>query len=186
MRVIRGTLKGKPINYLKNASTRPLKDAVKENIFNILEHSNIINLKITDSDILDLYSGIGSFGIECISRGAKKVTFVEQETNAANILKDNLVKLSISDRSNIYNDKIEDFLDKDINEKFNIFFLDPPFVDSKFFQILKSLKQKKLFKKDHIVIIHRDKKTKEQFTDFLKIIETRQYGRSKIMFGLFS
>ena len=73
MRIISGLLKGRSINFLKNSKTRPLKDNVKENIFNILKHSNLIKTKIENSNILDLYSGVGSFGIECISRGAKKL-----------------------------------------------------------------------------------------------------------------
>ena len=68
MRIISGKLKGKSLNFLKSSITRPLKDSVKENIFNILKHSNLINLKIDRANILDLYSGIGSFGLECISR----------------------------------------------------------------------------------------------------------------------
>ena len=86
MRIISGTLKGRSINFLKNSITRPLKDSVKENIFNILKHSNLIDVVIENSNILDLYSGIGSFGLESISRGARNVTFVEQDKNAANIL----------------------------------------------------------------------------------------------------
>ena len=74
MRIISGELKGKSINYLKNSNTRPLKDSVRENIFNILKHSFSINVKVENSNILDLYSGIGSFGIESLSRYAKKVT----------------------------------------------------------------------------------------------------------------
>ena len=78
MRIIGGTLKGREINFLRNSNTRPLKDNVKESIFNILKHSSLIETKIESSNILDLYSGIGSFGIECLSRGAKKVTFIDQ------------------------------------------------------------------------------------------------------------
>ena len=78
MRIISGKFKGKKIQFLKNTVTRPLKDSVRENIFNILNHSNEINIRVKDSYILDAYSGIGSFGLECISRGACKVTFIEQ------------------------------------------------------------------------------------------------------------
>ena len=95
MRIISGTLKGRSINYIKNKNTRPLKDSVKENIFNILKHSNLINIKIENSNILDLYSGVGSFGLESISRGAAEVIFVEQDNDAANVLKQNLIKLSL-------------------------------------------------------------------------------------------
>ena len=86
MRVISGVLKGRSINFLNNLNTRPLKDSVKESIFNILIHSNLINVKIENSNILDLYSGIGSFGIECLSRKAKKATFVEKNKDAATVL----------------------------------------------------------------------------------------------------
>ena len=103
MRIISGFLKGKRIKYTKNIITRPLRDSVKENIFNILRHSNSIKIKIEKANVLDLYSGVGSFGIECISRGAKKVTFVEQNKNAASILENNLTDLSIL-KKNIHDD----------------------------------------------------------------------------------
>ena len=124
MRIISGFLKGRSINFLKNANTRPLKDSVRESIFNILKHSNLIKIKIKDSNVLDLYSGIGSFGIECISRGANKVTFVEKDFNAIKILKENLTRLSIVNKSEVYDKKIEKILLNNISGKFNLFFLD--------------------------------------------------------------
>ena len=125
MRIISGVLKGRVIDFLKNTKTRPLKDAVKENIFNILKHSNLINVKIENSNVLDLYSGVGSFGIECISNGAEKVTFIEQDPVAANILNKNLIELSIENRSKVYKNKIEDILASNFNEKFHFFFFGP-------------------------------------------------------------
>ena len=95
MRIIGGRFKGRTIQFLKTSTTRPLKDSVRENIFNILMHSNKLNIRIEGSDILDLYSGIGSFGIECISRGANKVTFIEQEKTAYKILEKNLENLNV-------------------------------------------------------------------------------------------
>ena len=58
MRIISGTLKGKSIYFIRNFHTRPLKDSVRENIFNILKHSNLINISIQKANILDLYSGV--------------------------------------------------------------------------------------------------------------------------------
>ena len=66
MRIISGKLKGKKINFIKVNSTRPLKDSVKENIFNVLLHSNKIEVTLDDAKVLDLYSGFGSFGLECL------------------------------------------------------------------------------------------------------------------------
>ena len=158
MRIIGGVFKGKKINFLKNLDTRPLKDSVKENIFNILTHSNFIKIKIEESYVLDLYSGIGSFGIECLSRGAKKVTFIEKDQRASNILKDNLTALSIISRSKIINKRIEDTLQGNLNEKFGLFFLDPPFADKSFVNNIKFIREKKLFETKNIIIIHREKK----------------------------
>ena len=185
MRIISGELKGKSINFVKNSNTRPLKDSVRENIFNILNHSNLMKINIKDSKILDLYSGFGSFGIEGISRGAKKVTFVERDNNAINILKENLLKLSILNKSKVLYDNIENILNKELNEKFNLFFLDPPFADFQYLKNISLIKKKKIFEKMHIVIIHREKKNKENLDKFIKIIETKIYGRSKIIFGKF-
>ena len=146
MRIVGGLFKGKKINFLNEKITRPLRDLVKESIFNILEHSNLIKVKINTSAILDLYSGIGSFGIECISRGAKEVCFVENNYKAINVLKQNIMKLNIENRTNINFEKVEDFI-KNNQKKFDILFLDPPFSDKLFKDNLNLIKEFKLLKK---------------------------------------
>ncbi len=185
MRIISGTLKGRLINFLKNSNTRPLKDNVRESIFNILQHSKFSNILLNNSHVLDLYSGIGSFGIECISRGAKKVTFIDQDEAATDILKDNLKKLSILNKSEIHVCKIEDAIAKLGKKKYNLFFLDPPFKDHDFFYNLEKIKQKKIFNIDHMVIIHREKKSKDELIEILNILDIKNYGRSQIIFANF-
>ena len=185
MRIISGKLKGKTISFLKSSITRPLKDSVKESIFNIIVHSNLLTVKIKNSNILDLYSGIGSFGLECISRGAGKITFVEKDKNAAEILKKNLKNLGIKKNATIIMDEIENFLKKGVSEKFEIIFLDPPFADESYLQELKLIKQNNNYKKNHLIIIHRERRSFENFENILSPIITKQYGRSKIIFGKF-
>ena len=87
MRIISGDLKGKKIFLPIDNETRPLRDLVKESIFNLINHSNKFSLKFNNSHILDLFAGTGSFGIECISRNARKVTFIENYNLALKILK---------------------------------------------------------------------------------------------------
>lgn len=185
MRIISGALKGKSINFLRDSITRPLKDNVRENIFNILKHSNLIPVKIENANILDLYSGIGSFGLECISRGAKKVTFIEENKNTFKILKENLIKLEIVNKAILLNDKIEDVLKYCKNEKFNIFFFDPPFVSSDYIEYINLIKKNKMYKKKHIIIIHRERKYEDNLEECIKTIKVKNYGRSKVIFGLF-
>ena len=86
MRIIAGENKGKKLLIPLDKSTRPLKDIVRESIFNILEHSGKFSAKINNSNVLDLFSGTGSFGIECLSRGASHVTFYENYVNSLKIL----------------------------------------------------------------------------------------------------
>ena len=79
MRIISGKFKGSNLHIPKNKYTRPLKDIVKESIFNLLTHSSKISFHLEKSNVLDLYSGSGSFGLECLSRQAKYVYFIEKE-----------------------------------------------------------------------------------------------------------
>ena len=87
MRIISGKFKGRKLSQPLNKNTRPLKDVVKESIFNLILHSKVINLNLEESNILDLFSGSGSFGIECLSRNVKYVTFIENYKPAIDILK---------------------------------------------------------------------------------------------------
>ncbi len=87
MRIISGKFKGKKMSYLNSSKTRPLRDYVRENIFNIILHGKNTKINLKKKNILDLYSGIGSFGIECLSRDVKKVVFVEKDPLAFSILK---------------------------------------------------------------------------------------------------
>ena len=102
MRIISGKLKGSTLYINKNKDTRPLKDLVRESIFNLLKHSKKISFNFEKSYILDLYSGTGSFGLECLSRQAGKVFFVENNENAIKILQKNIKKLKLELKTELY------------------------------------------------------------------------------------
>ena len=172
------------MNFIKNSTTRPLKDSVKENIFNILEHFQEVKVKINRGNILDLYSGAGSFGLECISRGAKKVTFVEHDNKAVEILKKNLIHHSVIDKSLVINDTIDNYL-RDCKNKYNIFFFDPPFKDKEYVKYLSIIRKNKIYLDKHIIIIHRERETNDNFEREICSLKIKQYGRSKIIFAIF-
>ena len=90
MRIISGSFKGKKILEPKDKQTRPLKDMTKESIFNVITHSNKFKIDFNNSTILDLFSGVGSFGLECLSRGVKEVFFIENYIGVLPILEKNL------------------------------------------------------------------------------------------------
>ena len=184
MRIIAGNLKGKKIIIPNDNFTRPLKDLTKESIFNIIEHSNLLNINLDNSKVLDLFSGVGSFGLECISRGAESVTFFENYSEVLKILKKNIVNLNLEKQTdifekNIFKNNSLDFL----NEKFDIIFLDPPYKEKKINLLIKKIDEFDLLKKKGIVIIHRHKNEKDIFTNKFKILIEKKYGISKIIFG---
>ena len=187
MRIISGFLKGKKIDFLQSSTTRPLRDFVKESIFNVIKHSNLIDVTLENANVLDLYSGVGSFGIECISRGAKKSTFVENENKTLTILRKNLDNLKIKDKSEVFETKIIPFFNQlNKKDKFEIIFFDPPFVENFFIEELKILKNSKIYSKNHLIIIHREEKSKDDLLKIMNIILTKTYGRSKVIFGNFN
>ena len=187
MRIVSGFLKGKKINFIKSDTTRPLRDFVKESIFNVIKHSNLVDVSFENANVLDLYSGTGSFGIECISRGAKKTTFVENDKHALTILKKNIEQLKIEKKSMVFQTKIFTFLNQ-LNKinKYDIIFLDPPFEENLFTEELKIIKNSNMFKKNNIIIIHREDISKDSLSEIINIITIKKYGRSKVIFGCFN
>ena len=186
MRIISGNFKGKNLMTPKDILTRPLKDAVKESIFNILEHSKFIKYKLQNSIILDLFSGVGTFGLECISRDSKHVIFFENHYPALKMLKKNIQILNCAIKTDIIEKNV--FLLEKLNIKiksYEFIFLDPPFKEHRINILLKAIKNKKILKKDGIILLHREKKILDKFPKDFKILITRQYGRSKIIFGKF-
>ena len=183
MRIISGDFKGKKILQPKDKQTRPLKDLTKESIFNIINHSNLININLKNSNILDLFSGVGSFGLECLSRGASTVTFFENYINAVKILKLNISNLNINKKARIIEKNVYDEGSLDLlNKKFEIIFIDPPFKEKKLNYLLKKIYKLKILEKNGLIIIHRHKKEEDKFPEEYKIIKEKIYGISKLFF----
>ncbi len=187
MRIISGNFKGKKIFYPSSIKTRPLKDMVKESIFNLILHSKKINIKIANSNILDLFSGSGSFGLECVSRGAKKVIFVENYFETLKVLKKNINALKSQDNCEIIEKDCFSFLDKKLkfDIKFELIFIDPPYKEKKINILLEKIKDNKILENNGVLIIHRHKKDSVKLTEKFQVFDERDYGISKIFFGNF-
>ena len=183
MRIISGTFRGKKILEPKDIKTRPLKDLTKESIFNILNHSNKFKIDLENSNILDLFSGVGSFGIECLSRGAKYVVFAEKYNGVLPVLKKNLQSLKSVENYEILEKNIYDinFL-KSLDKKFDIVFMDPPYRDKDINLLLDNINYQKILNENGILILHRHKDEKDIIPKDLEIIEVKKYGLSKIIF----
>ena len=187
MRVISGNSKGKRILEPKDLNTRPLKDLTKESIFNIIKHSNKFNVQLQNSNVLDLFSGVGSFGLECLSRGSENITFVENYKNVLPILRKNIFNLDYQNNSSVIESDILNQLNfKNFKDKFDIIFMDPPYKEKNLFKIIVDIIDAETLKNNGIIIIHRHKKEDDKFPDKFRIIEEKTYGISKVFFGSYN
>ena len=187
MRIISGKYRGKKILQPRDKATRPLKDLTKESIFNIVAHSNKFNVVLKDSNILDLFSGVGSFGLECLSRGSAKSTFVENYKEVLIILKKNISSLNYEKEAIVIEKDILKTLDyKNFKEKFDIIFIDPPYKEKSLNLMLLQILNSKILNNEGVIIIHRQKNEEDSFPKEFRIIEEKTYGISKVIFGKFN
>ena len=134
---------------------------------------------------MDLFSGSGSFGIECLSRESKHVCFFENYLEAIKVLEKNLLLLKNEKKFQIFKENCFEYFNSDnqINKKFDIIFIDPPYKEIKINMLIERIIYKKLLKKNGILIIHRHKKDKVVITEKINIFDTRSYGVSKVYFA---
>ena len=183
MRIISGSFKGKKILEPKDIKTRPLKDLTKESIFNIIIHSKKFKVDLENSIILDLFSGVGSFGIECLSRNVKKVIFVENYNGVLPLLKRNLENLNLNEKFSVLEyDIYEGNIFSKLENKFDIIFLDPPYKDKNLNRLLIQINNYKILNKNGIIIIHRHKNEQDIIPKVFQIVDQKKYGISKITF----
>ena len=181
MRVISGTARGTILQSIDEISTRPTLDRVKESLFNIIQDYT------EDAVVLDLFAGSGAIGIEFLSRRANKVYFVEKSNKAINVIKNNLNKTKLSDKTIIYNDDYKIALEKVKQEKFDIIYLDPPFKEKYAIEAIKLINKYDLLSKKGIIIIEtdepeRDIKEIKNIDIKYKMYDIRKYGRVSLIF----
>ena len=167
MRVISGKYRGKKLAEFDLASTRPTLDRVKESIF------NLIQFDVCDANVLDLFSGTGAFGIECLSRGAKNVVFVDNNAQAIKIIKQNLTNI-VGNFSVLNADGIE-FL-KSCTQKFNLILLDPPYKTDLGIDAINLIIKRNLLENDGVIIFETDKNHEFNFSNDNFAIAKKTYG----------
>ena len=190
MRIISGKARGTKINTIESDTTRPTLDRVRESVFNIIQN------RISNSVVLDLFAGSGALGIEALSRGADLAVFCDSNDKCIKMVKTNLEKTHLYEKSECYSMDYKKCLNKIKNNGiiFDIVFIDPPYKENISIEATKSIIQFGLLKKDGIIIIETDeinrdekeleellKSTNEKFKS-LHIISKRKYGRANLLF----
>jgi 16S rRNA (guanine966-N2)-methyltransferase len=176
MRIIAGKYKGRTISTIEGNETRPVMDRIKETIFNILIH----RYSVIDIEVLDLFAGSGSFGLESLSRGAKQVTFVEKSTEAIKYLQSNINKLKCNDQCLIKNMSVDSFLGNS-NKRFDLVFYDPPFKMINPLGTINRICQNNILSEESILIFRSERKSTFTF-DNLKVEIEKVFGRNVVYF----
>lgn len=178
MRVISGTAKGTKLNSIDDLSTRPTLDRVKEPLFSIIQNH------LQDAEVLDLFAGSGALGIESLSRGSKHCTFCDKSYKSLKILKENIQRTKMDDKSTIVNDDYKRCLEK-LEKSFDIIFIDPPYKHDIAVDSINRILKLNLLAKDGIIILETDeeeRELKELENVELEVYDIRKYGRVRLLF----
>ena len=124
IRILSGKLKGRKLKQFNLDSLRPTQARIRKSMMDTL-------MPFDDKNVLDIFSGVGSLGVEAISRGAKSVVFIDNNPKAINILKENINMLSLQDYAQVKLFDAVKFLEK-TDLKFDVVIADPPYYKYKF------------------------------------------------------
>jgi 16S rRNA (guanine966-N2)-methyltransferase len=158
MRIISGELKGRLINVPKSDQIRPTTDRVRETLFNLL--NNIINFD--GINMLDIYAGSGSLGLECLSRGAAKLDFVERNFIIYKNLEENIRSLGVEEQCTIHKMEAVRFSSIPPKHQYELILADPPFFKDDIYEVVKNLLLNKFLTSEGMIVIERSKQTKEK------------------------
>lgn len=179
MRIISGTARGTNLFTLEGTDTRPTLDRVKESLF------NIINLKIYDAVVLDLFSGSGAIGLEFASRGAKEVVLCDNSKKATQIIQKNIEKTHLQEKVKLYNCDYIELLENSKDKKFDIIYLDPPYKTDYIIETINLILDYDLIDEDGLIIAETDEPERiesELNEKNITILDKRKYGRAYLIF----
>ncbi len=166
MRVISGSARGRKLLAPPGRGTRPITDRAKEGIFNMLESLG----GVADAVVVDLFAGSGSFGIECLSRGAAEVVFVERNRAAADTIEQNLRTMGFEGDARVVVGTVQSALPG--LPKADLAFCDPPYADDPWIAMLDALRA-------DLMVGHAERAI--ELTDRWEEVRRRDYGKAKIV-----
>ena len=178
MRIISGKAKGTKLNTIEGQATRPTLDRVKESLFNIIQN------EIKESTFIDLFAGSGAIGLEAASRGANKVILCDKSKEAIKIIKKNIEKTHLEEKTEIYQLDYQELLENKNKQKIDIIYIDPPYKSDYIKKSIEIIIKQKLVNDQSKIIIETDEEErvlKEIEEMPIQIIDRRKYGRARII-----
>lgn len=177
MRVISGSAKGHRLVAPEGLDTRPTTDRIKETLFNIISND------VYDSSFLDVFCGSGAIGIEALSREAKECIFIDNSEKSIEALKKNLKHTKLEEKAVIIKKDVISALKElgEKGEKFDIIFIDPPYLSDLYKPVLKTLAKYEILNKEGFIIIEHSKEINIFEASGFKIFKTKDFKKTTIM-----
>ena len=180
MRITGGEFGGRNLKVPKSDAIRPTQDRVREALF------NIIQCEVAGSDFLDLFAGSGAVGLEALSRGAKSVTFVEQDRRHIAVLKENVDLLCgprPSTSTSLVTADCYRWLSTYFGPGFSIGFADPPYAlgeEKGYAQVLATLAERGVIRPSGLFIAEMTAVQKAEETPGWELLRDRTYGKTRL------
>jgi len=184
MRVVGGTLRGRPIAGPKSRTIRPTADRLRESVFNILVHA--YGDPVSGARVLDLFAGTGALGIEAASRGAAFVLFVDNGAAARALIRENVAALGLGGISRIFRRDATKLGAAHPVAPFTLGFLDPPYGEQLAERALAAARDGGWFKPGALIVVEEAAKSAFAAPDGFTELERRAYDDTELIFVRFN
>ena len=179
MRIVAGKYRSRKLKAVEGLSTRPTADRIKEAVYSSL------GTYFGGAMMLDLFAGSGNIGLEALSRGMDKVVFVDSDSKAIAVIKENVACLKVENECEIWKMDYKNALAKCVDEnlKFRLIYLDPPYDYNKLADILLWIEQYELLDYNGVVVVE-NRKEDEYQSEYqkLQLYKEASYGITKIRY----
>ena len=172
IRIIGGKWKGKKIYFNLNDDLRPTPDRAKETLFNWLGQD------LNEMHCLDLFSGTGALGLEALSRGARKVTFVEKNKDYLQKIKKVYLEMSQKEDCDFYCAECLEWVQNESSKaKYDLIFIDPPFNKNLIDNLLSNILRRELLSESGKIYFEFEKKLDLKIPESLDLKKKKSLGK---------
>jgi 16S rRNA (guanine966-N2)-methyltransferase len=176
MRIIAGQYRGRSLSTVRDLSVRPTTDRAKQTIFDILSN----RLEFDGIEVLDLFAGSGSLGLEAISRGAQSTTFVDKAPQSIRVLEANIKTLGCTDQCTAYSADVFWFL-KNTRKAFDLIFVDPPYRLEGIVGLPNAIYESQVVKEGAIVVMEHSKESQVELSELKYDITRKPFGQTMVL-----
>lgn len=173
VRIISGEFGGRKIEAPDNNRTHPMGERIRNALF------NSIGSGIESADVLDVFAGTGAVGLEALSRGARHVTFIEKDRIAQKILAKNITSLGAEDRTTVIRTTAANWLQNNMDKKYDFVFADPPYYDP---QLSTARQFLGLLKPGGYMILSHPGRGEDLTGTGVVVVDNRSYGNAFLTF----